>query len=161
MSFRKILVTLDGSVLSETALKYALAAAGPSAEITLLTVMEEDWEASLLMAGAVGTPIPAPRDPRRANDPSAIATSYDYLKNTAEALSRRDITVTTEVHTGSVVTTILAVAEQGYDLIVMATHGRTGLGKVFLGSVTSDVLPKAPCPVLVIPPAREPANPAQ
>lgn len=157
MSFQKILVTLDGSPLSETALKYALAIAAPSAQITLLTVMEEDWEASLLMAGAVGTPVPVPRDPRRANDPQAIAASYDYLKNLADGFSRHDVKIATEVHTGSVITSILAVAEQGYDLIIMATHGRTGLGKVFLGSVTTDVLPKAPCPVLVIPPVRHQA----
>lgn len=155
MAFHKILVTLDGSPLSETALKYAEKIAAPNAHITLLTVMEEDWEASLLMAGAIGTPVPFPRDPRRANDGHAIAATYDYLKNIVLGIHRRDLKITTEVHTGSVVTSVLAVAEQGYDLIVMATHGRTGLGKVFMGSVTTDVLPKAPCPVLVVPPERK------
>jgi nucleotide-binding universal stress UspA family protein len=36
------------------------------------------------------------------------------------------------------------------DLIVMGTHGRTGLSKFFLGSVTERVLPLAPCPVLTV-----------
>ncbi|MBI3128410.1 MAG: universal stress protein [Candidatus Tectomicrobia bacterium] len=38
----------------------------------------------------------------------------------------------------------------GFDLIVMATHGRTGLNRVFVGSVTEEVLRHAPCPVFAI-----------
>jgi nucleotide-binding universal stress UspA family protein len=36
------------------------------------------------------------------------------------------------------------------DLIIMATHGRTGLGRLFLGSVAEEVIRKAPCPVLTV-----------
>jgi nucleotide-binding universal stress UspA family protein len=47
--------------------------------------------------------------------------------------------------------TIQAVAEQlGADLIVMGTHGRTGLAHVFLGSVAERTLRKAPCPVMTV-----------
>jgi len=47
--------------------------------------------------------------------------------------------------------TIHAVAEQrGADLIVMGTHGRTGLAHVFLGSVAERTLRKAPCPVMTV-----------
>ncbi|MFQ5895350.1 MAG: universal stress protein [Nitrospinota bacterium] len=46
---------------------------------------------------------------------------------------------------------ILDVArEEKADLIIMATHGRTGLSRVFMGSVTESVLRRAPCPTLVI-----------
>jgi nucleotide-binding universal stress UspA family protein len=37
------------------------------------------------------------------------------------------------------------------DLIVMSSHGRTGLSRVLMGSVTEQVLRKSPCPVLVVP----------
>jgi universal stress protein A len=40
--------------------------------------------------------------------------------------------------------------EQGVDLILMGTHGRTGLAHVFLGSVTEHVVRQGPCPVLVV-----------
>jgi len=46
---------------------------------------------------------------------------------------------------------ILRTAEHGgHDLIIMATHGRRGLSRMFLGSVTEDVIRRAPCPVLVM-----------
>ena len=40
----------------------------------------------------------------------------------------------------------------GVDLIIMATHGRNGLSRMFMGSVTEQVIRNAPCPVLAIPP---------
>ena len=46
-----------------------------------------------------------------------------------------------------------AVAQKA-DLLVLGTHGRTGLARVFLGSVAARVLASAPCPVLVVPPRR-------
>jgi nucleotide-binding universal stress UspA family protein len=65
---------------------------------------------------------------------------------------------------GDAATEILRVAEDvGCDLIVMGTHGRTGLGRLVMGSVAEQVVRKARCPVLTIksplrqaPPAREP-----
>jgi nucleotide-binding universal stress UspA family protein len=40
---------------------------------------------------------------------------------------------------------------EGADMIVMSTHGRTGLGHMLLGSVTEKVVARAPCPVLAVP----------
>jgi nucleotide-binding universal stress UspA family protein len=46
---------------------------------------------------------------------------------------------------------ILAEARDcGCDLIVMGTHGRTGLGRLLMGSVAEQVVRKAPCPVLTV-----------
>lgn len=41
------------------------------------------------------------------------------------------------------------------DLIVMSSHGRTGLSRMLIGSVTDKILRGAPCPVLVVPPEKE------
>ena len=41
-------------------------------------------------------------------------------------------------------------AEIRADLIVMGTHGRTGLGRLLLGNVAESVLPEADCPVMVV-----------
>ena len=57
----------------------------------------------------------------------------------------------THVYTGDVIASILgAQAKHRPDLLVMATHGRRGLARMFLGSVTEAVVRKATCPVLTI-----------
>lgn len=154
MGFNNILVTLDGSDLAEAALNIALQAASPETKFHLLSVMEEDWAATLAVAGVMGDPIPLASDPRRAYDPRAIQVQYEYLEKVAKRLNTPTRRVTAQVEPGSVVETILEVArERQIDLIVMATHGRTGITRAILGSVAADVLPKAPCPVLVVPPS--------
>jgi len=47
--------------------------------------------------------------------------------------------------------TILVQASESVDLIVMGTHGRTGLPRLLMGSVAEAVLRRAPCPVVVVP----------
>jgi universal stress protein A len=48
-----------------------------------------------------------------------------------------------------------AAVSEGVDLIVMSTHGRTGLAHMLIGSVTERVLRRAPCPVLAVPPPKK------
>lgn len=45
-------------------------------------------------------------------------------------------------------------ASEGVDLIVIATHGRIGIDRFILGSVAEQVVARAPCPVLIVPPRR-------
>ena len=55
---------------------------------------------------------------------------------------------------GAPVTEILRTARlKDADVIVMGTHGRTGLTRMVMGSVTEQVLRRAPCPVLTVRPA--------
>jgi nucleotide-binding universal stress UspA family protein len=55
------------------------------------------------------------------------------------------------VYTGDIIASILAAqAKYRPDLLVMATHGRRGLSRMFLGSVTEAVVRKATCPVLTV-----------
>jgi universal stress protein A len=55
------------------------------------------------------------------------------------------------IRTGSPALEIMALAKSlPADLIVISTHGRTGLSHVFLGSVVERVVQRAPCPVLVV-----------
>jgi nucleotide-binding universal stress UspA family protein len=46
---------------------------------------------------------------------------------------------------------IVRIAEEGYSLIVLGTHGRSGLAHLLLGSVAERVVRKAPCPVITVP----------
>jgi nucleotide-binding universal stress UspA family protein len=79
---------------------------------------------------------------------------YDErLWNELRRLQAPDASVRLEhrLEQGNAAETILRVAhEEKCDLIVMATHGRTGLVRLLLGSVAEQVLRQAPCPVLTL-----------
>ena len=63
-----------------------------------------------------------------------------------------DLTITSEIGSGRPARQIVACARrQSADLIVIGTHGRTGLSHVVLGSVAESVIRRAPCRVLIVP----------
>jgi len=88
---------------------------------------------------------------------------YYGIEGTREEIARRlnevvpaDPTVACEhrLIAGAPAAAIVELAEQeNVDLIVMATHGRTGLTRVLMGSVAEEVVRKAKCPVLTVKPA--------
>jgi len=78
--------------------------------------------------------------------------SHDEERQRLDQLQVPD-TVPTERHLmeGDAATRILDVAEKtGSDLVVMGTHGRTGLARLLMGSVAEQIVRKAPCPVLTV-----------
>jgi nucleotide-binding universal stress UspA family protein len=102
--------------------------------------MGEDWFVSYEKHGPVRNLL--------ANEEAAL----DKLLAEIFAEDIKPITIRQKVEIGAPHTSIVEVAErEGADLIVMATHGRTGLSHILLGSVTEKVVARAPCPVLVIP----------
>jgi nucleotide-binding universal stress UspA family protein len=67
-----------------------------------------------------------------------------------------DLNIRKLVEPGVPSATIVYFAEkENCDLIVMSSHGRTGLSRVLMGSVTEEILRKSPCPVLVVPLERQ------
>jgi nucleotide-binding universal stress UspA family protein len=75
------------------------------------------------------------------------------LERQATRAREAGLTVTTKSRIGVVHHEILGEAERyGADLVVMGTHGRTGLSHVLMGSVTEKVLRHSPCPVLTVGP---------
>ncbi|MDP3073928.1 MAG: universal stress protein [Opitutaceae bacterium] len=82
----------------------------------------------------------------------AAGVMLERLQKTCE---RRGLTVDTRQFTGSVVALIAEQAKTlGADFIVIGSHGHTALYDLFVGSTTHGVLRRAPCPVLVVPPAK-------
>jgi nucleotide-binding universal stress UspA family protein len=83
-------------------------------------------------------------------DPRDYHSSLDAIRNRLDGPDLKH-PVETRLSRGSEAEEILRVAEDiGCDLIVMGTHGRTGLGRLLIGSTAESVLPKAHCPVLVV-----------
>jgi nucleotide-binding universal stress UspA family protein len=88
----------------------------------------------------------------------------DFYEHTRERLQRLQpederLQVDYLLAEGDAVDEILSAAEENTcDLIVLGTHGRTGLGRLLMGSVAEQVLRRAPCPVLTVKtPMPEPA----
>jgi nucleotide-binding universal stress UspA family protein len=72
----------------------------------------------------------------------------EFLRDVPEQSRKR---VRARMDHGDTVGTILQAATSGaYDLVVMGTHGRTGLSAILMGSVAEKVVREAPCPVMTV-----------
>ncbi|MAS36668.1 MAG: universal stress protein UspA [Anaerolineaceae bacterium] len=161
-----ILIPLDQSELAETALEYASKLVGPDSRITLLTVIvPPDISFAALYNPADGVP------PNRMETTGSFESlerqvrvqAEDYLRRVGTRLSEKGVKVDILVQVGQDAETIVEnAANLNVDGIVMATHGRSGISRWLLGSVTQKVLGAAHCPVIVIPNRRRhPADKAE
>jgi universal stress protein A len=135
------LVPIDFSEYSTEALEYAIELAGKlQARITLLHVIQ-----SLPMGGA-DMGVALPYSYIQELEAELNSSMEGYLKRVTDAGLQGDVSI---VH-GVPFQEILDTATMRHaDLIIMGTHGRTGLRHVLLGSVAEKVMRLAACPVLV------------
>jgi nucleotide-binding universal stress UspA family protein len=122
--FTNVLVPLDGSELAERALPALelLHRAGVE-RVSLVRVLDQDDDEAEVL---------------------------EYLTTLAEQLRGGGLVVETAVGRGEPAETILGFAGQfQVDVLVMATHGRSGLGRMLYGSVAGSVLERTPVPVLL------------
>ena len=146
--FEKILVPLDGTDSAESALEVAKAMAEKFGSAIVLVHVAPGYEAAVGAtiaepfgaAGAVGAAIEAEK--------AAEASAAQYLKAVCEEHNANWATMVVEGDSGTAIADTAAAT--GADLIVMATHARSGLKRLFLGSVSDDVIRKAGIPVLVV-----------
>jgi universal stress protein A len=110
-----------------------------------------DYDAKLIVVYAQGPVVPM------GADGIVVSPDPDELRAVAEAQlsgirpANPAVRVDRLYRDGPAPGVILDVAaETKADLIVMGTHGRTGIGRLVLGSVAEEVLRKAPCPVLTV-----------
>ena len=145
--YRKIMVPLDGSSLAECALEHAreIAEGCSIPVIELVTVIKTFfwWEGDIT-------------DPAiyQQVEEDEKAKGQEYLKKEAAKLEKSGLTVHTVMLEGSPAEQIIKYAQDnGVDLILMTTHGRSGISRFALGSVTDNVVRSASVPVMVIAPA--------
>ena len=80
-----------------------------------------------------------------------IEMAQNDLKDIAMARLNESLSVSPKVGVGGPVEEIVRVArDEGVDLIIMGTHGRTGLRHALMGSVAEAVMRAAPCPVFTV-----------
>jgi nucleotide-binding universal stress UspA family protein len=150
--YHTVVVALDGSPLAERALPYAQTLARASG-------------ARLILVRAAAVPTVADRDDFEEHLGATQAEAAAYLQAAVGRLREQDPelagrteTVAVPVRHGSVAAALRQTArERGADVLVLATHGRSGLGRWLYGSVADAVLRQADVPVLLVPAACEDA----
>jgi nucleotide-binding universal stress UspA family protein len=154
--YSHVLVPLDGSEASERALPHAQSLADAfGARVHLLQVISLSHEHEAAHGGGGDSPLVAEYslDLARQITAGRQTRAEKYLEATAARLEGNGIQVETSVRQGSALENIATfVAEHGIDLIVMSTHGRGGLQRFLVGSVTDRLIRSSHVPVLAIPP---------
>ena len=145
-TINKVLVPIDFSDYSKSALKYAVNFAKSfNAEIILIYVVEPVIYPPDFSMGQIAMP--------------SINTEWDdRAKDELQKLAKSEIIgavkVKTIIKTGKPFVEIIETAkEENVDLIIIATHGHSGVEHILFGSTAEKVVRKAPCPVLTL---REP-----
>lgn len=138
MTPERILVPLDGSLLAEGAIQTAAGLA------------RESGAALVLLRAAEAHTLPG-ADPTDAQV-AVVREAEEYLTAVAARLGEEGVKgVETSVWYGPPATAIIEAARlQKGDLIVMTTHGRSGLGRLILGSVAESVLRGTTTPILLL-----------
>lgn len=141
--WKRALVAVDGSEISNWAVRRAAhVLRQPGLHATLLSVVEADET----RAGDLAFQI----DPRH-------RARHDALASLRDALRADSVNASAEIRFGDPAREIVRECEAGgHDLIVMATHGRTGLNRLFFGSVALRVLQASPAPLLLFRPLQGP-----
>ena len=145
-TIKNILVPIDFSNYSKNALRYAVNFAKLfKSKVYLVYVVEPVIYPSDFSMGQVTFPV---------NDLEMNVRAKDELNNLAKTEIGSEIEVETLIKTGKPFVEINETAsELDIDLIVIATHGHTGMEHLLFGSTAEKVVRKAPCPVLTL---REP-----
>ncbi|MBK8259717.1 MAG: universal stress protein [Polyangiaceae bacterium] len=148
MAIARILVPIDFSECAAAAFDYAVGLAKAlGAKITLVHV----WDVPFLWPSVGDTMVTVP-----AEEPMTVAQLVK--KRAAEELERfiaerphAGVEVAARLAMGDPMRTICSVAQDGnHDLVVMGTHGRTGVSRVLAGSVAENVVRHCPVPVLTV-----------
>lgn len=147
MNVRKILVPLDGSLLAEAAIR------------TAIDMARESAGASIVLLRAAEAVAFAGRDPIEAQV-AVVREAEEYLDQVASSVREQGVAaVTTSVWYGPPAPAIVEAADVVHaDIIVMSTHGRSGLGRLFVGSVAESVLRATHTPILLLRPAGAPVE---
>ncbi len=140
--FTKVLAPIDFSETSRATLDYALDLVSPGGTLLVCHVVDD----IPLTYGYVGIAVPPPELTQRLSAEAAREMEAFVPKALPEG-----VRLDTRVLHGAPFAGIVRLAEEEKtDLIVMGTHGRTGLKHMLLGSVTEKVVRTSPCPVLVV-----------
>jgi nucleotide-binding universal stress UspA family protein len=148
--YRKIMVPLDGSQFSECSLEHvkAIAIGCQVPEVLLLRVVEPLSSNDLAALAQVRA---APIEQLEAEKKSEAS---DYISGMVQKLNSQGVSARGEITFGKADEQILHYADKNHiDLIIMSTHGRSGVSRWAFGSVADRVVRHSTVPVLTVAPA--------
>jgi len=146
--YQKILVPLDGSELSECSLEHvrAIATGCQVPEVVLLRAVEPASTQAIAAYADAGI------DVAKVEGQAQLDAS-NYLSQSAGKLKKEGVAAQTALVRGKPADVIVDYAKKnGVDLIIMSTHGRSGISRWVLGSVADRVVRSSAIPVLIITP---------
>lgn len=149
MRIGKIIVPLDGSTLSESALPFAISLASEIPSDLLITNVISPTK---VIAGDPILDGLVTFDETSHTVKAKKIDSDQYLFETTNKLSGNPATIESEVLEGEPSQAIMALVERHTDpLVILASHGRAGLSRLVMGSVTETLMRTSDFPILVIP----------
>jgi nucleotide-binding universal stress UspA family protein len=156
--FKRLLVPLDGSRFGSRALRYSAEVAHRfGAEIVLLQVIKP--VTPVTVPGGIAPGMGSPKGAEIAMQAALEEEKRDraragrYLRGKVRDLKSRDIKASYQVMVGDPAWSVMEFADkEKIDLVVMTTHGKSGLKRVLMGSVADEVIRKSGKPVLVVRP---------
>lgn len=151
--YERIIIPLDGSDLAEEAVATAEGLTR-SLNVPLHLVRVIDYPSSTF-SYVYGGMIESEAIAMQLEHERGMAETY--LKEIARSLEQRGLKVTTEVRHGVPVQEICDAMKQG-DLVVIASHGRSGVARWFLGSVAEEITRRSSVPVLLVRAASRTSN---
>lgn len=147
-NINRILIAVEDSPYSDQAIRYGV-------------MLAKKMGSKIAMVHADEIPVSTPyiADPMLNETPLMIPEMMDIQEEASQNLFKRisaeygeGVKITKFIRVGRAQDEILAVAEEyNADLIILGTHGRTGLAHFISGSVSESVARRAKCPVLIIP----------
>ncbi len=143
--YQKIMVPLDGSELAECVFPHleAFIMAFSLKEVLLVRVVEPLSISSALQASEM--------DIIQKNESDREFQAREYLNQVPGRISSSGVDLRSEVIVGTVADSLIDLArKEAIDLILMATHGRSGITRWVMGSVADKILHSAKIPVLMI-----------
>jgi nucleotide-binding universal stress UspA family protein len=143
-----VLIATDGSEISISAARRGCELLGSVDEVTLVTVVTEGGPDE--DAGGIEGPVLTAEEQETLWKQELADARAELARTSAVLHSAR---VHEIIETGDAADAICQTAKRlGVDVIIVGSHGRTGLGRLFLGSVSEHVVRHAPSPVLVVRP---------
>ena len=146
--YKRILIATDGSELAGKAVAHGIALAKDlKVPVSVVTVTEAWSSSDLARAARQGN-----QNPITQYEEMATAAASNILENAAQIAKSQGVTCElVHVQDQHPADGIIATAkEKGCDLIVMASHGRRGIGRLLLGSQANEVLTHSKVPALIV-----------